>query len=83
MTYKRENNRVYGHGQSYTLQNIITAKTLQKTLNKYEEKIQELEEENFKLTNASTYLINQNRQVLSDFMDKEIQLLNTTSEMIM
>lgn len=40
--WKIQQSRVYGDGQSYNCTNIATAKTLQNTLNNYEQKIEQL-----------------------------------------
>ena len=42
--WKLENNRVYGYGQSYTLENVKTAKDLYNTLKNYENRLNKVKE---------------------------------------
>lgn len=43
-TWRIDHSRIYGKGQSYNCNNIITAQQLQNTLNSYETKINQLNE---------------------------------------
>ena len=42
--WKIEGNRVYGYGQSYTLNNVKTAEKLYDTLNDYEDRLNKVKE---------------------------------------
>lgn len=79
-TYKIQGSRVYGNGMSINCTNIVTAETLQNTLNNYENKITELQSQltinnNINKIQQTTTALQMDLKVVQDDIDKLKELL--------